>query len=55
MILLFYKIHVIIKKQGDIMKTDKLIIFDWGGVIESHDDKENSIKKLPLLYLRVSK
>ena len=34
------------------MKTDKLIIFDWGGVIESHDDKENSIKKTTLALFK---
>ena len=34
------------------MKRDKLIIFDWGGVIESHDDKEKCIRKSTLAFFK---
>ena len=34
------------------MKNEKLIIFDWGGVIESHNEKEYCCSKAALEFLK---
>ena len=34
------------------MKQEKLIIFDWGGVIESHNNQEYCIKKATIDFLK---
>jgi len=38
--------------KGDYMKQEKLIIFDWGGVIESHNDQEYCIKKATIDFFK---
>ena len=34
------------------MKQNKLILFDWGGVIESHDDREYNCSKATIDFLK---
>lgn len=34
------------------MKKEKIIIFDWGGVVESHDEKEYCIQRATIDFLK---